>query len=83
MQKPILSARDIEDILDQLPPEAIAALAEIGNRLKAERGDDASRSASALGRLGGRSRSAAKAAAARANGQKGGRPRKRPQTPAE
>lgn len=41
------------------------------------------RSAAALGHLGGRSRSAAKAAAARANGAKGGRPRKRPQGPAK
>ena len=39
---------------------------------------DASKAAAALGRLGGRSKSAAKIAAARANGKLGGRPRKRP-----
>jgi len=39
--------------------------------------------AAEMGRLGGRSRSPAKAAAARANGAKGGRPRKRPQGPAK
>lgn len=37
-----------------------------------------SEAARALGRLGGASKSPAKIAAARANGRKGGRPRKQP-----
>lgn len=39
---------------------------------------DASKAAAALGRLGGRVKSEAKASAARANGKLGGRPRKKP-----
>lgn len=39
------------------------------------------RAAVALGKRGGRAKTPAKAAAARANGRKGGRPRKRPPTP--
>lgn len=43
------------------------------------RAADYSRIAAQLGRVGGSSRSAAKVAAARANGAKGGRPRKTPE----
>jgi hypothetical protein len=45
---------------------------------ESEGAEDISKAASALGRLGGRSKSEGKVAASRANGAKGGRPKKSP-----
>lgn len=61
-RKSILSDGEIEGIINQLPPEAVEALAALGRSL--------------LARSGGKAKSERKASAARENGKKGGRPRK-------